>query len=123
MSELETNFNLSPYFDDFETNGKLKNYHKVLFKPGLAVQTRELNQLQSALQNQVARFGNYIYEVGTIVDGCSFQYEANVAFVKLQDNDSSGSSVVVTGFANAIIQGQTTVVRAKVFQAIAKEGV
>jgi len=123
MSELETNFNLSPYFDDFETNGKLKNYHKVLFKPGLAVQTRELNQLQSALQNQVARFGNNIYEDGTIVDGCSFQYEANVAFVKLQDNDSSGSSVVVTGFANAIIQGQTTGVRAKVFQAIAKEGV
>ena len=25
---LETNFNLSPYFDDFETSAKLKNYHK-----------------------------------------------------------------------------------------------
>ena len=113
---LETNFNLSPYFDDFETSAKLKNYHRVLFKPSLAVQTRELNQLQTILQDQVKRFGDNIYEEGTIIDGCSFQYDANVAFIKLRDNDSGGNTVTVTNFANAIIQGVTSGVRAKVLQ-------
>ena len=116
---LETNFNLSPYFDDFETSAKLKNYHKVLFKPSLAVQTRELNQLQTILQNQVERFGNNIYEEGTIIDGCEFQYDANVAFVKLRDKDIGGNNIVITSFANGVVQGVTSGVRAKVIDVAA----
>ena len=111
---LETNFNVSPYFDDFETVAKVKRYHKILFKPGVAVQTRELTQLQSMLQEQVARFGTNIYKDGTIIDGCEFQYDANVAFIKLRDADIGGNSVVVSAFANVIVQGATTGVRAKV---------
>ena len=110
---LETNFNVSPYFDDFETSAKLKRYHKILFKPGVAVQTRELTQLQSMLQEQVARFGENIYKEGTIIDGCDFQYDANVAFVKLRDNWGS-NSVTTSVFANVIVQGATSGVRAKV---------
>ena len=34
-----TNLNVSPYFDDFNADD---NYYKVLFKPGLPVQAREL---------------------------------------------------------------------------------
>ena len=34
-----TNLNVSPYFDDFNEND---NYYKVLFKPGVPVQAREL---------------------------------------------------------------------------------
>jgi hypothetical protein len=110
---LETNFNVSPYFDDFETSAKVKRYHKILFKPGVAVQTRELTQLQSMLQEQVARFGSNIYKEGTIIDGCDFQYDANVAFVKLRDNFGS-NSVTTSVFANVIVQGATSGVRAKV---------
>jgi len=53
----------APYFDDFNTvdaNGRnafTKNYHRILFQPSKAVQTRELNQLQSMLQNQIAQLG------------------------------------------------------------------
>ena len=54
----ETNLNVSPYFDDFDSN---KNYHKVLFKPGYPVQARELTTLQSILQNRVEQFGNNIF--------------------------------------------------------------
>ena len=114
---LETNFNVSPYFDDFETVAKVKRYHKILFKPGVAVQTRELTQLQSMLQEQVARFGTNIYKDGTIIDGCEFQYDANVAFIKLRDSDIGGNTVVVSAFANVIVQGVTTGVRAKVIVA------
>ena len=49
----ETNLNASPYFDDFNPS---KEYYKVLFKPGYPVQARELNNLQSILQNQIENF-------------------------------------------------------------------
>ena len=42
-----TNLNVSPYFDDFNADD---NYYKVLFKPGVPVQARELTGLQSILQ-------------------------------------------------------------------------
>jgi hypothetical protein len=59
-------FNAEPYWDDFEaTNGALeKNYMRVLFKPGYAVQARELTQIQSILQNQVQQFGSHIFQDG-----------------------------------------------------------
>ena len=48
-------FNAEPYWDDFEaTNGALeRNYMRILFRPGYAVQARELTQIQSILQNQI----------------------------------------------------------------------
>ena len=46
---MALNINTSPYFDDFD---EAKNYNKILFKPGVAVQARELTQLQSILMNQ-----------------------------------------------------------------------
>ena len=45
-----TDLNVSPYYDDFD---EADNFHKVLFRPGFAIQARELTQLQSILQNQV----------------------------------------------------------------------
>ena len=36
---LETDFNVSPYYDDYDES---KDYHKVLFKPAVALQAREL---------------------------------------------------------------------------------
>ena len=49
----QTNLNVAPYFDDFDSSN---DYHKVLFKPGYPVQARELTTLQSILQNQVMIF-------------------------------------------------------------------
>ena len=54
---ITTDFNVSPYYDDFDEN---KNFHRVLFKPAVAVQARELTQLQTILQNQIERFGENI---------------------------------------------------------------
>ena len=59
-----TNLNVSPYFDDFNADD---NYYKVLFKPGLPVQARELTGLQSILQNQIAKFGQHIFKEGAKV--------------------------------------------------------
>ena len=59
-----TNLNVSPYFDDFNEND---NYYKVLFKPGVPVQARELTGLQSILQNQIAKFGQHFFKEGSKV--------------------------------------------------------
>ena len=48
----KTDLNVAPYYDDFNEDN---NYLRTLFRPGYAVQARELTQLQSALQNQIEK--------------------------------------------------------------------
>ena len=60
----ETNLNVAPYFDDFDPQS---NYYKVLFKPAHPVQARELNNLQSILQNQIEDMGNHFFKEGAKV--------------------------------------------------------
>jgi hypothetical protein len=89
---IETDLNVSPYFDDYD---ETKNFHRVLFKPGVSVQVRELNQMQAILQSQVERFGNNIFKRGTIIDGCNFTYTNTIKYVKLLDNDTDNNPVSV----------------------------
>lgn len=55
---------LSPYFDDFDP---AKDYVRVLFRPGYPVQARELTTLQTFLQEQIGRFGDYFFKNGSII--------------------------------------------------------
>ena len=66
---MTINLNRLPYFDDFNED---KNFHRILFKPGVAVQARELTQLQTILQNQIERFGDHTFENGSRVLGGTF---------------------------------------------------
>ena len=59
-----TNLNKTPYYDDYNSE---KNFYKVLFKPGVTVQTRELTTLQSILQNQIEKFGSKFFNPGGVV--------------------------------------------------------
>lgn len=59
-------FNIDPYYDDFDES---KKFLKMLFRPGVALQARELSQIQSILQNQVERFGNFVLKDGSMVFG------------------------------------------------------
>ena len=72
-------FNVPPYFDDYD---EAKGYYKILFRPSVAVQTRELNQLQTMVQKQIERFGSHIFKEGTIVVGGGFDIEIDVPYVK-----------------------------------------
>lgn len=97
-----TDLNKKPYFDDFD---ETKNFHRILFNPHLAVQARELTQLQTILQNQIERFGDNILREGTIVTGGNFVEESNLNYVKLQDVDSLGSSFNIFSFDGLIARG------------------
>ena len=50
---IQSNTNIRPYFDDFDTS---KNFYRVMFKPGYPVQARELTQSQSIINDQVEQF-------------------------------------------------------------------
>ena len=59
-------FNINPYYDDFSAD---KGFLRVLFKPGYAVQARELTQVQSILQDQLSTVGNYLFKDGSRIVG------------------------------------------------------
>lgn len=70
-----TTHDTTAYRDDFNSSGaENKNYLRILFNGGRAVQIRELNQLQSILQSQIDKFGSSVYKEGVAVigGGCSF---------------------------------------------------
>lgn len=84
---LSTDLSVSPYFDNFNP---AKDYYKILFRPGVAVQVRELNELQTMLQAQIERFGDNIFKRGTIVDGCNFVFYDPYPYAKLVDTELDG---------------------------------
>jgi hypothetical protein len=108
----ETNLNVSPYFDDFDST---KNYHKVLFKPGYPVQARELTTVQSILQDQIEKFGNHVFKEGDSVTGGGIHY-ANTFNSVLIERSFSGISVssYLSDLLNKVVIGSVSRVRAKV---------
>ena len=80
----------SPYNDDFES---IKNYKRVLFKPSTAVQARELTQMQTALQWQLASLGSYLFKDGTPITGAKITYSINQPIMRYQSHDSNGQSI------------------------------
>jgi len=81
----ETNLNVSPYFDDFDSE---KNYYKVLFKPGYPVQARELNNLQSISQYQTEQFGKHIFKEGSVVIPGQLRYDNPLYAVEIESQYS-----------------------------------
>jgi len=111
-----TNLNVSPYHDDFNED---KNYQRVLFKPGTAIQARELTTLQTILQNQIERFGSYVFKEGSKVIPGQTGYDANYEFVQI---DSSFFGIPVSEYLDELvgleIQGETSRVTASVVKVI-----
>ena len=103
---LETNLNVSPYFDDFDSK---KDFYKVLFQPGVAVQARELNQLQSILQNQIEKFGDNVFKRGTIIDGCTITKHDKVPYIKINDLTTDGLQIDITLYNNRYVKNSANV--------------
>lgn len=114
---MAINFNSSPYHDDFTES---KHFHKILFKPGVAVQAREMNQIQSIVQNQISRFGKHIFKPGSMVIPGNLMFDKNFNYVKLESTYDS-SSINVDNYNGKLIIGQTSGVQAKVILVQAAE--
>ena len=57
-------FNVSPYFDDYD---EAKKFHRVIYRPAFAVQARELTTQQSIAQNQIEKLGDHMFKHGAMV--------------------------------------------------------
>ena len=104
----QTNLNVSPYFDDFDS---ANDFHKVLFKPGYPVQARELTTLQSILQNQVEKFGQHFFKEGAKVIPGNISYNRQYYAVQLS---ASYQGVPVSAYADQLVGKKITGARSGV---------
>ena len=112
---LETNLSSSPYFDDYT---ETKDFYSVLFKPSVAVQARELNQLQTILQKQIERFGDHVFKSGTIISGVNFRYLPNYQYIKIADLQVDGQPVNPIAYKNLFVRNTANLV-ARVTESVA----
>ena len=107
---MALNFNVDPYYDDFDPS---KNFHRILFRPGYAVQARELTQSQTILQNQISNFADNIFSQNTPVTGGKVTTNLNCYYIKL-NAQFNNEDIIAANFLNREIQDATGTVRAKV---------
>lgn len=121
---MATNFNIEPYFDDYNEDDK---YLRILFRPAYPVQARELTQSQTILQNQISRLANTMYKQGDKVSG-SVSFYGSYAYVKLQNfygtldvstNNSNDPTVInyIQNFVGKTIVGSVSNAQAIVLKA------
>ena len=99
---MALNFNVDPYYDDFDPT---KNFYRVLFKPGFAVQARELTQSQTILQDQVSKFGHGVFQDGSKVSGGNITVDANIITCKLLASSAASISSFVGLYAVGVTSG------------------
>ena len=109
-----TDFNLSPYYDDFD---EAKKFHRILFRPAFAVQARELTQSQSILQNQVEKVSDHLFEKGAMVIPGEIGYDLNYFAVKL-----TSFSGTLSNYDGSVLTGGTSGVQAIVVNTAATDG-
>lgn len=77
---MALDFSSEPFFDDYSED---KNFYRILFRPGHAVQARELTQLQTILQEQVRRHGDHIFKEGSMVIPGQIAYDLKLDYIQL----------------------------------------
>lgn len=107
---MALNFNVDPYYDDFDGT---KNFHRILFKPGVAVQARELTQAQTILQNQITSFADNIFKQNSPVTGGQVTTNFEVKYVKIQSSFQS-ITIDIEQFQNKLIRNANGTVVARV---------
>ena len=112
----KTDLNVAPYYDDFDPND---NFHRVLFRPGFAVQARELTTLQSILQNQIERHGRHFFKEGSMVIPGQISFDTQYYGIKLQttflhNGNNEQVSDYLSSYVGGIITGATSGITARV---------
>jgi len=110
----KTDFNVSPYYDDFDED---KKFHRVMYRPAFAVQARELTTQQTILQNQLEKLGDSMYKHGAMVIPGEVTYDLNHFSIKL-----TSFTGTLANFTGTVITGGTSGVTAVVQSVVATDG-
>mgnify|MGYP001180441327 CR=1 FL=1 len=85
--------------DDYRRD---KNFLQMGFRPGFAIQARELTQIQSTLQNQIEKGFSHIFKEGTMIIPGSTTYlgrDTAPRYIKVQST-FGGETVDVSQYVN-----------------------
>jgi hypothetical protein len=126
-STLTTDFNVTPYYDDYKPD---KQFYRMLFVPARAVQGRELTQMQSMMQAQIYRFGRHVFKEGAIVLPGQFNLRTNIGdtkgnpidYVKLKPVDGANNVITIADFLGEKVVGQTSNIAASVIEVLDSDG-
>jgi hypothetical protein len=111
---MSLNFNIEPFYDDYSEG---KKFYRILFRPGYAIQARELTQLQTILQQQIKRHGDHMFKNGAMIIPGQVSYDSNTAYAKLKATSASSATVKTFAILSSVI-GKTYVGRTSGVQAI-----
>ena len=113
---MALDLNVSPYYDDYNSS---KQFDQILFKPGVAVQARELTQLQTYLHKAIANHAGFNVTEGTRVTGGEGSI-LRKPYIKINDTDASAAAVSNSTLANYVgdtITGSVTGIQAIILSA------
>lgn len=131
ISKVKNIFSTYTLDDSDETS----NYHRVLFRPGVSVQARELTELQTNLQRQIDYHGQYAFVDGSRVTGGELALDVEYDYIKVESEFTNGDGTFsaadfISTIANTIdTNGVRTKitnsngVEAEVLQVISEAGV
>ena len=91
-----TTYSNTPHFDDFDQDNK---YLRILFRPGRSVQVRELNQLQSNIQDQIDKFGRHMFKDGDRVLGGYTTYDSSIRRIGVNLGSATVTAAELTSLA------------------------
>ena len=108
----------STYRDDYaESDG----YYRILFNPARAVQARELTQLQTIIQSEIARFGRNIFKEGAAVNPGGPTLNTAYEYVKLDITTYSLLSDTSTIVGKTFV-GSSSNLNMKILEVVAATG-
>jgi len=110
----KTDFNVSPYFDDFSED---KKFHRVMYRPAFAVQARELTTQQSIAQNQIEKLGDHMFKNGAMVIPGETTVDLDYQAVKLTSFTGTFSN-----FFGSTVTGGTSGITAEVIDSEPNDG-
>ena len=116
---MALDFNTEPYYDDFNES---KRFLKILYRPGYAVQARELTQMQTILQNQISRFGDHVFKEGSMVIPGAIGIDTKIAYVKLEATYSAVLADTIVAKFNGLIIENAAGVQAQVIYSTISAG-
>ena len=104
---MTINFNTEPYYDDFNEDSK---FYRILYRPGYAVQARELTQMQTILQNQISRHGDHVFKEGAMVIPGQASIDTKIGYIKLESSYGAVlTDTIIQNFLGLTITSSTGV--------------
>ena len=110
MATFTKNSFETTYKDDFIDSD---NYHRILFNSGRALQARELTQMQTIIQEEVARFGRNVFKDGAAVNPGGPTINNSFEFVKL-DTTTNNLPTDTSTLIGLELTGATSSVKGRV---------